>query len=74
MSHGMNMGDRFGAKARRGAGENARLGVDGYWTITCRDKDGNVKWTDEIHNIITNAGLDNALKGGIQAFRVRVIH
>ena len=43
----------------------------GAWKFTARDKDGNVKWEDEIDfNIVTNAGLDHlldvTLSGGTQ--------
>jgi hypothetical protein len=29
----------------------------GYFTIQCFDKDGNLKWQDENHNLVVNAGL-----------------
>jgi hypothetical protein len=29
----------------------------GKFTMTCYDKDGNVKWTDENHNLVVNGGL-----------------
>ena len=29
----------------------------GYFTIECLDKDGNVKWRDENHNLVVNVGL-----------------
>ncbi len=41
--------------------------AEGYYSIVCRDADGNVKWTDEIHNIVCtegkNSALSNFLKG-----------
>ena len=42
----------------------------GSWDIVCRDKHGNIKWTDKIENIVVNAGLDYlldiGLSGGVQ--------
>ena len=29
----------------------------GYFTIQCFDKDGNLKWQDENHNLVVNGGL-----------------
>jgi hypothetical protein len=29
----------------------------GYFTIECLDKDGNVKWRDQNHNLVVNVGL-----------------
>lgn len=31
-----------------------------WYTVECRDKDGNLKWVEEFHNLVTTAGL-NAL-------------
>ena len=64
------MGDGFGASAKRGSGLRADVGIKGRWSIVCRDKHGNVKWTDVIENLVTTAGLnhllDVALSGGTQ--------
>ena len=42
----------------------------GNWQITCRDPEGNVKWVEEIENLVVNEGLDHALdivlSGGTQ--------
>lgn len=40
-----------------GAGENARAG--GVFKLECLDKDGNVKWTAESHNLVVNVGLQD---------------
>jgi hypothetical protein len=39
------------------SGENARAG--GVYRIECRDKDGNLKWTAESHNLVVNGGLQD---------------
>lgn len=40
-----------------GAGDEARAG--GVYRIECRDKDGNLKWTAESHNLVVNVGLQD---------------
>lgn len=61
---------KFDADAILRARQLGEMGIDGHWDITCRDKNGNVKWRDTIENLITNAGLDHALdivlSGGTQ--------
>ena len=43
------------------AGGDAREGVygGGIFTIKCFDKDGNLKWEDEAHNLVVNVGLQD---------------
>lgn len=40
-----------------GAGSSARAG--GVYRIECRDKDGNLKWSAESHNLVVNVGLQD---------------
>lgn len=40
-----------------GADNTARAG--GVYRIECRDKDGNLKWVDETHNLVVNVGLQD---------------
>ena len=49
------MGPNLLDKMRSGA----RIG--GIFNVICRDKDGNIKWQEEAHNLITNEGLDHIL-------------
>ena len=39
------------------SGEAARAG--GVYRIECRDKDGNLKWASESHNLVVNGGLQD---------------
>ena len=43
------------------------MGIEGYWHVECRDKDGSLKWTDEFPNLVVAIGkqlmLDTLLKG-----------
>jgi hypothetical protein len=40
-----------------GAGDKARAG--GVYRLECFDKDGNLKWTAESHNLVVNVGLQD---------------
>jgi hypothetical protein len=31
------------------------------WEVECFDKDGNLKWIEKVHNLVTNEGLDDIL-------------
>lgn len=35
--------------------------AEGYYTVTCIDKDGNQKWEDKIENLVVNTGKNLAL-------------
>jgi hypothetical protein len=43
------------------------MGIEGWYHVECRDKDGNLKWTDEFPNLVVAVGkqlmLDTLLKG-----------
>ena len=49
--------DQFssGLVANTQSGEEAK--ATGYYEIECRDKDGNLKWTDATKNLVVNVGL-----------------
>lgn len=40
----------------RGAGAVEGVDPQGFYTVECFDKDGNLKWRDEIHNLVTTPG------------------
>lgn len=61
MKHKQQAGAVMAASAHRRSGLNGESTVKGRWAIVCRDKHGNVKWTDVIENLVTNAGLDHLL-------------
>lgn len=35
--------------------------VGGLFEVVCRDKDGNIKWVEKVHNLVTNQGLNAIL-------------
>jgi hypothetical protein len=37
------------------------LKIGGFFELECRDQCGNLKWSERIHNLITNEGLDHTL-------------
>lgn len=65
MDHKQKVGAELGATAHRRSGLNGESTVQGRWSIVCRDKHGNIKWTDVIENLVTNAGLDYLLDAGL---------
>ena len=51
-----NLGDTAVASVTRGAGSDETLGIEGYYTVKCYDKDGNLKWEDVAPNLVTAVG------------------
>ena len=43
------------------AGPVEAIGLQGKYTATLRDKDGNVKWVEEFDNLVTTVGKNKAL-------------
>jgi len=50
------------AKLIKMAGGYDRAKFGGVFTMDCYDADGNLKWSESAHNIVTNEGLDNILE------------
>jgi hypothetical protein len=40
---------------------NEGVGLKGFFTVTCTDADGKVKWADEIRNLVTTVGKNDVL-------------
>jgi len=40
---------------------NQAIKIGGIWDVVCRDKDGNEKWVERQHNLVTNQGLNHIL-------------
>lgn len=68
--HAARVNMRFDPEVLRRAAFEQDLQIEGFWEVTCRDKNGRIKWRDWIKNLVTNAGLnhllDVALSGGTQ--------
>ena len=62
---------KFGDHAVATLQANAKIpegmGIEGWYHVVCRDKDGNVKWEEEFPNLVVAVGkqlmLDTLLKG-----------
>lgn len=57
----LNTTDACEATLVRGAGHTEKLGVNGYYTIECRDAEGNLKWTDGFSNLVTIVGQNSII-------------
>ena len=49
--------DQFSSGLVANTKSTEALKATGYYEIECRDKDGNVKWTDRTKNLVVNVGL-----------------
>ena len=38
---------------------NEKVQAGGVFTVQCFDKEGNLKWTEENHNLVVNVGLQD---------------
>lgn len=45
----------------------AGVQIEGRWQVTCRGPDGQIKWVDEIRNLVVNQGLDHLLSAALAA-------
>jgi len=62
-----SFGDHAVATLQANAINNETVGIEGAYHVVCRDKDGNVKWEEQIPNLVNAVGkqlmLDTLLKG-----------
>ena len=59
--------DKVGAMIGRGGKSGEGASASGYYEVDCYDKDGNLKWHDDIHNLITTQGLNHMLDSTLNA-------
>lgn len=68
MDHKESFSDKVSGAAKGRSGLQGDSKITGHWSVICRDPQGNVKWTEEWDNLVTNEGLnyalDSALSGG----------
>jgi hypothetical protein len=57
----VGMGDSVSATVTRGGGNDEQFGLEGVYTATCYDANGNEKWSDVIENLTTNVGRASIL-------------
>jgi hypothetical protein len=53
--------DSCSATVTRGAGSLEAASPAGYYTTECYDKDGNLKWSDYIKNVVTDQGRNHMI-------------
>lgn len=62
-----SFGDHAEVSLQANAGANDPMGIHGWYHVVCRDKDGNLKWEEELPNLVVAVGkqlmLDTLLKG-----------
>jgi hypothetical protein len=51
--------DIVGAMLTRSAGSDGHAKAGGVYSIECRDSEGNLKWAEELHNLVVNVGLQD---------------
>lgn len=52
----VKFGDLCSASVARGAGDSEAVSIHGYYEVECRGADGQLKWKDDIHNLVTTVG------------------
>ena len=50
-------GDLVAAQIQAGSALADRAGAGGVFTVECRDAQGNLKWSESMHNLVVNVGL-----------------
>jgi len=58
-------GDVCSATVTRGAGHTEGMEMHGHYHVVCHDKDGNLKWEDEIENLVTTVGKNLTITGAL---------
>jgi hypothetical protein len=62
-----NFGDHAVVSMRSNVAGNETVGIEGVYTVVCRDQQGNVKWEDQFPNLVNAVGkqlmLDTLLSG-----------
>jgi hypothetical protein len=51
-------GDSAIATLNTGATANELLGIEGFYRVECRDKDGNLKWEESFPNLVNEVGKE----------------
>lgn len=51
-------GDSAIATLNTGAQANETLGIEGFYHVECRDKDGNLKWEESFPNLVNEVGKE----------------
>lgn len=52
----VQMSDQCDATITRNAGQEEATSISGYYVVECFAADGQLKWKDDIHNLVTTVG------------------
>lgn len=52
----VNMGDVSAATITSNSGHTESMALDGYYSVECTGADGQVKWAEDIFNLVTTVG------------------
>lgn len=63
----VRLGLNVDTSARQAMQFAAAAGIQGKWKVRCRGKDGQIKWEDEITNLVVNEGLNALLSATLAA-------
>lgn len=68
-----NTTDRPEASVVRGDATAERLGLQGTFTAECYGPDGELKWSDTVHNLVVNVGKNYVLESSLAASALTVV-
>jgi len=60
-----NMGDICSASVQRGSGHHEGVEMHGFYHVECYGSDGELKWEDDIHNLVTTVGKNLTITGAL---------
>jgi hypothetical protein len=60
-SEKINPVDTSSVSAAANAGQSEQISVTGAYTVECFDADGNLKWSDQIKNLVVTVGKNDLL-------------
>lgn len=63
MNDKLSANDQVEASTSYNTQPNDSMAIEGYYTAVCYDANGNVKWEEEIHNVVTTVGKNATLDG-----------
>lgn len=61
MKDNVQMQEKIDASVIRGSSHTEATSISGYYTVECLDANGNLKWKDDIHNLVTTVGKNRTL-------------
>lgn len=60
-SEKINPVDSSAVSIASGAGQDEQISITGAYTVECFDADGNLKWSDQIKNLVVTVGKNDLL-------------